>query len=420
MDAFSSLRKRSSITQEQADALGILAYACTIPGTILCFLVLLAYGAAALSPKGRPHLDRVSFRLLCYSLFFNVLYGIAFSVTAAQTGPGSLCNLGAFAVNFTLNFAMFFTTCIAINLQLVLVHRVNGKAIEKYYVIVVTLLSIVLTVLALGLNQFGWDETNFVCWFKNPDEHTKVQWLIGTQSIWIALAATIETICSVTVLVWMAKFQLNTRFIQKGSDPSFLQTSGATGHRSEASSSAPTMLSTQARKYRGVILRIVLYPVVSLLINCPRIGLDIFGSVKGVHTELDYRLLVADLVLYGLRPFAYALLACNDPSFVRAVQDIRGIKVPTSDLSGETDTMSRPKFASQRPTDSTFPGELTVNLELQTVSHGDDISMDKPGKHDMFIHEESGTSTGRLASKADTRRTFTDSEWDDKAFERHL
>ncbi|KAF9491875.1 hypothetical protein BDN71DRAFT_1433672 [Pleurotus eryngii] len=159
------------------------------------------------------------------------------------------------------------------------------------------------------------------------------------------------------------------------------------------------------------------YPIVSLLINYPTIGLDIFGSVKGVHTELDYRLLVADLVLYGLRPFAYVLLACNDPSFVRAVQDIQGINVPTSESSGETDTMSRPQFASQRPTDFTFPGELVINLELQTVWHGDDISMDKPGKHDMFIHEESGISTGRLAAKADARRTLTDSEWDDKTFE---
>ncbi|KAF9493139.1 hypothetical protein BDN71DRAFT_1508853 [Pleurotus eryngii] len=278
---------------------------------------------------------------------------------------------------------------------------------EKYYVIVVTLLNIVLTVPAFGLNQFGWDEANFTCWFKNPDEHTKVQWLIGTQSFWIALAATIETICSVAgSFGWRSFRSLNTRFIQKASDPSFLHTSSATGHRSEASSSAQTILSTQARKYRGVILRIALYPIVSLLISYPTIGLDIFGSVKGVHTQLDYRLLVADLVLYGLRPFAYALLACNDPSFVCAVQDIRGIKVPTSESSGVTDTMSRPQFALQRPTDSTFPSgaELTVNVELQTVSHGDDISMDKSGKHGMFIHEESGISTGRLAAKADARR----------------
>ncbi|KAF4584751.1 hypothetical protein EYR38_001982 [Pleurotus pulmonarius] len=103
---------------------GTLEYACTIPGTILCFLVLFAYGAATLSPKGGPHLDRLT--------SFSVLYDIAFTVTAAQTGPGSLCNFGAFAVNFMLNFATFFTTCIAINLHFVLVHQVNGKAMEKY------------------------------------------------------------------------------------------------------------------------------------------------------------------------------------------------------------------------------------------------------------------------------------------------
>ncbi len=110
--------------------------------------------------------------------------------------------------------------------RLVLVHRVNGKAMEKYYIIIVTLLSIVLTVPAFGLNQFGcainrlflsdlfmshrWDEANSTCWFKNPDEPTKLQWLIGTQSFWIALAATIETLCSGTVLIWMARFQVHS------------------------------------------------------------------------------------------------------------------------------------------------------------------------------------------------------------------
>ncbi|KAF4584803.1 hypothetical protein EYR38_002034 [Pleurotus pulmonarius] len=161
MDASLPLRKRGSITKEQADALGVFAYACTISGTILCFLVLLAHGAATPSPKGRPHLDRGSLRLLCYSLFF----------------------------------------------KLVLVNGVNGKAMEKYYVIVVTLLSIVLTVPAFGLNRLGWEEANFICWLKSPDEHTKVQWLISTQPFWIVPAATIETICSVTMLFWMAKLQ---------------------------------------------------------------------------------------------------------------------------------------------------------------------------------------------------------------------
>ncbi|KAF7426592.1 hypothetical protein PC9H_008961 [Pleurotus ostreatus] len=123
------------------------------------------------------------------------------------------------AFAFTLNFATFFTTCIALNLQLVLVQRVNGKAMEKSYVIVVTLLSIVLTVPAFSpgvrsqpvrvrvepllsdpvserdVNFTGWDEANFTCWV-NTRRSSGLS--VPTQSFWIALAATIETICSVT------------------------------------------------------------------------------------------------------------------------------------------------------------------------------------------------------------------------------
>jgi hypothetical protein len=115
-----------------------------------------AYAVAAFFPKAREHLNRVSFRLLVYTLIFNVLYGIAFSVTAAQTGPGPLCNFGAFAVNFTLSFAVFFTTCIALNLQLVLVHRINGKKMERYYVFGTILLVLAITVPTYALDQFGY------------------------------------------------------------------------------------------------------------------------------------------------------------------------------------------------------------------------------------------------------------------------
>lgn len=49
---------------------GTLAYVCPIPGTVLCFLVLVAYAIAAYLPESRPHLDRVTFRLLTYAMVF--------------------------------------------------------------------------------------------------------------------------------------------------------------------------------------------------------------------------------------------------------------------------------------------------------------------------------------------------------------
>ena len=49
---------------------GVLSYAWVIPGTVVCFLVLLAYAIVAIPRNSRECLDRVSFRLLVYSLIF--------------------------------------------------------------------------------------------------------------------------------------------------------------------------------------------------------------------------------------------------------------------------------------------------------------------------------------------------------------
>ncbi|KIK62740.1 hypothetical protein GYMLUDRAFT_489906 [Collybiopsis luxurians FD-317 M1] len=286
-----------SITEAETKFAGTLGYVCTITGIVLCFLVLVAYVVASFYPKARQHLDRVSFRLLVYTLIFRVLYGIVFSVTAAQTGPGSLCTFGAFAVNFTLSSATFFTTCIALNLQLVLVHRVNGRKMEKYYVIGTILLVLAITVPAYGLDQFGWNEDSFTCWFKNPNPHIRLQWVIGTQSVWIALAATIETVCSSVVLIWMYRFQMTTRYLQKASQPiRCLVTTRNTGQTWVTSSSSTRVLG-QAHKHRTVILRIALYPIVSLVVNFSTVALDLNSTIVGTTDEFQYRLLVLDLCL---------------------------------------------------------------------------------------------------------------------------
>ena len=46
----------------------IFARYCTIPGTSVCFLVLVVCSFAAYFPRSRQYMNRVSFRLLIYSL----------------------------------------------------------------------------------------------------------------------------------------------------------------------------------------------------------------------------------------------------------------------------------------------------------------------------------------------------------------
>ncbi|KAG5640986.1 hypothetical protein DXG03_006450 [Asterophora parasitica] len=352
-----------SPSEEQMNFAGDLAYACTIPGTIVCALALVAYAVVASYPHARKHLDRVSFRILVQALISNIFYGIAFAVTPMH--PGNGCDFGAFAINLTLCLATFYTTCIAINLQLVLVHEVNGKMLEKYYIIVTVVLSLALNVPTYALGQFGWNALSETCWYSNDDKRKRLQWIIATQSFWISLAALTETVCSVIVLYWLYRFKRSIHSITRNATPSGRM----------ASSDYPPRTSIALNRdprFRKIVLRIALYPMVSLLLNISTVALDLNMSLHELRSRLDYYLLVIDLFMYGIRTFAYGALAFGDPSFINGIQEILSRRRTRSAESNLTNL----DFANTEIT--THGGDrIEVDVELQHISTGSDVTQSK-------------------------------------------
>ncbi|KAG5640985.1 hypothetical protein DXG03_006449 [Asterophora parasitica] len=386
------------ITDKEIDMADVLTYACTIPGTVVCGLVLMAYGITALSPIARKCFDRVSFRLLVYSLLFNVLFGIVYAAT--PTHPIAGCDVGAFLVNTTLCFATFFTTCIAINLQLVLVHGVNGQKLEKYYLLGVIILSLALNVPTMVLHQFGWNELSATCWYSNPDDKARLRWIIGTQSFWISLAATIETICSSVVLFWMYLFHRDITALNRASE-STVGKHECTKYTKRTTNSNRSAMLTDDPRYKKIILRIV-----SLLMNYSTVILDLNMSINSVTTQLDFRLLVLDLILYGLRTLAYGVLAAGDPvrkllprldlrlirsihvfqSFMNAIREIRGSRQSSTAVHTHITNIA---FASRKP------GSLQSESTTQTSEGGKVMEL-----HLRFQdeHGSEGTTTKIVSS----------------------
>lgn len=174
----------------------------------------------------------------------SILFVIAYA--AAPTSPGIPCNLTAFAINvcsfniynvyfivltespvmvysFSYVFQRFLrpvlpSTCSKLQYnvagellidghrrssRLVVVHHINGQRMEKYYLIGSTLLCLALNVPPLALDQFGWNQAYSTCWYKASNMTTRLHWMIATESCPLALAATIETVCSCILLVYM-------------------------------------------------------------------------------------------------------------------------------------------------------------------------------------------------------------------------
>ncbi|KAF7341176.1 hypothetical protein MVEN_01852500 [Mycena venus] len=286
-----------------------------IPGTCLTFFVLCAYAFAAWHPVSKHHLNRVSFRLLVYALIANLIFG-TFLIGTQAIGPSTHCSFLGFLINLSLMFSAGMFFCMALNLQLTLVHTINGQKMERYYIFGTLIVCLLCHIAAYASGQFGWNDISEICSFWNADQEVMLRWLIGTQLFWVLLMSTGEIVVFVVIVGHIVSYELVTQtYRQKTEDTMEV----------ELQYSIP--LESPISMYRNVILRIGLYPLVSFLMNFSSCVIDLYLVKNPVQTVLNRQLWVAiatkDLAIYSSRPLVYGLLALTDPSFVRAIMAIR-------------------------------------------------------------------------------------------------
>ncbi|KAJ8503006.1 hypothetical protein ONZ45_g11232 [Pleurotus djamor] len=306
----------------------------------LCGLVLIIILSVLLHRKARSHLDRVSFRIVIYALAANMVFGIASAVGGTRTGPSPICGLSIWLLQLTLQFSSFLFFCIALNLQLVVIHRINGQYMEKWYLIVSAVLSVILTVPPLR---------------RKPIRMT-------TQMSWTALSVAGEVICSVAVLVYMNRHNGRHR-----------RMFAAVRSVSDNTTAAPQVL--HANRYKRIVFRVALYPIVSCFVNFLSIVTALHTTFSnGINDETDYNILLLSDFLYGGRAIAYALLALTDPALIRGLKALYSHTVYGHDWgknSGTESTQSTaPSFHKPKPTQ--------VFVELSTFCAPDDVSQN-PG-----------------------------------------
>ncbi|KAJ6505072.1 hypothetical protein C8R45DRAFT_1181066 [Mycena sanguinolenta] len=299
-----------------------------VPGVGLTTVLLTLYGYAAWNPVSRRYLDRVSFRLLTYALVAHVCFGISFTITALAADPGRGCPFLSFLSNvrllalsplkpfmtgwqqLTLVFSAAMFSSIAINLPLVLVFNVNGRKMEKYYVIGVTLVVIVSNVPGYASGNVGWDDVNETCWFRSEDPTALLRWLIGSQTVWILLASIGEVVAFMVIVGYLVAYRLIPKDIPA----------------TYSSTASPGPGST-IRRFRNIILRIGLYPLVSCIVNISITVIEFYlfeNHKKHVGTpQPNWRLNLAVLIVYAGRSLMYVPLAATDPSFIRALNALR-------------------------------------------------------------------------------------------------
>ncbi|KAK6354657.1 hypothetical protein TWF696_003797 [Orbilia brochopaga] len=304
--------------------------------SLLFCLVLLGFiGMLFLNSHARKCLDRVSFRLICYSLISNCFYCIGY-IICVEVPPGFFCVAGVWMIQFWLGITNWLITCVALNLELVLVHLCNGMIMEKYYLIGTLVLNLGTTLPPLIKGKFGWDDVIGVCWLTSENNEDRLIWQISTQLLWILLAVFITCLSCCTTVFHLYRHKFTTlSVLSQNKPPTDAEVAGSVtrsicsdANRESANYSASrgaqkSLLSSQ--EFRSIILRISLYPIVMMVLNLVITIADIRISIlSGIYSEGDYALYALYYALYGGRGMFYALIAVMDPSLQRAYHVWRG------------------------------------------------------------------------------------------------
>ncbi|KAJ7911342.1 hypothetical protein B0H13DRAFT_2328422 [Mycena leptocephala] len=296
--------------------LGLIA-----PGVSLTAALLILYGYAAWNQVSRRYLNRVSFRLLVYALMAqyvsfcaaiyvtdgsSVIFGIALATGTLTADPGWRCELLAFMTNLSLMFSAGMFFCIAVNLPLVLVYKVNGQRMEKYYVFGTAVMCLICNV-----PPYAW-AVDDSCWYSGTDPAETLRWLIGTQTFWILSTSTGEVVAFLIIVGYLIVHGFRTRDFRA-------DTRLSATYRSEASRQTGLTILM----FRNIIFRIGLYPLVSCILSISTAVLDLHEIRHADEKALNWRIVVADLTIYAARPLIYVVLAAMDPSFTRALHALR-------------------------------------------------------------------------------------------------
>ncbi|KAJ7733027.1 hypothetical protein B0H16DRAFT_1769745 [Mycena metata] len=150
--------------------------AVTVISAVFTSLILGICLWAAWTPVSRPHLNRVSFRLLMYALVANLGYTLCASYTNKLTS-GAACSGTACFANTCILFAAIMFFCMALNLHLVLVHGVNGQSMEKYYVSGAV-------VMQYSVIRCRYNEVTHWCWFRSSEVAERLRWWMFSIGLW--------------------------------------------------------------------------------------------------------------------------------------------------------------------------------------------------------------------------------------------
>ncbi|WWC95090.1 hypothetical protein V866_001942 [Kwoniella sp. B9012] len=307
----------------------------------------------------RHTLDRISFRLLLWSMAWEVGYSTTYLIVCANPSfvveykETKACVAGAYFMIGTIGVVNWLCTCIAINLMVTICfnHNPIQLGLEKWYIIGSTVLGLGVPVVPAIIGHLGEDPVFGSCYFTSNAEH-RIRYLISDLYLWQILSCVIATIAVIATLVRLIRHgRKTTRLMMGGNslnkafhkDPengqgygqSPASSGGGGGGQTDSSfkDSLPNCLrinfqhvtrprSTTNRlqdKLFRIALKISLYPINLIIVNGIMTSGDLFLTLSGgINSKGDFIIFLTYNFMFAGRGIVFACLGIFvDPCLAR-------------------------------------------------------------------------------------------------------
>ncbi|WVQ94966.1 hypothetical protein IAU59_002057 [Kwoniella sp. CBS 9459] len=316
----------------------------------------------------RSTLDRISFRIVLWSMAWEVVYSINYLIVCGKPefvewyAKTNACIGGAYVMIGTIGVNNWLCTCIAVNLMMSICFNRNpiSLGLEKWYVIGSTVLGLGVPIVPAAIGHLGYDPDFGTCYFTS-DMPQRMRYLLLDLYLWQGLSCIIATVSVIMTMACLIKHGRATRRLLVGgntlnrelhrvtvtdeSDETGETTSGswclpplALLKRTQSNRSKLMSLRGRRRAEIGsrtlqdrlleIALKISLYPVALIVVNGVLTAGDLFlTGTGGVNSRSDFILFLAYNFLYGGRGIIFACLGIFvDPCLARGFKAVLRIR----------------------------------------------------------------------------------------------
>ncbi|KAK8853456.1 hypothetical protein IAR55_004163 [Kwoniella newhampshirensis] len=176
-------------------------------------------------PSARSKIDRISFRLLLWSMAFEVVYDVSYIVCNAS--PESVvrlaktqgCVVGIYFLLGSMGVVNYLFTCTALNLMMTICFQSNPVALglEKWYIGVSIVLGMGVPIVPAALGHFGQDTNLGACYFTSVDKDERFKLLLLDLYIWQGLSGLVACGAIVAILIKLSRHgQATTQALMGG------------------------------------------------------------------------------------------------------------------------------------------------------------------------------------------------------------